>query len=100
MSKLDQFFTIFSFGHHMHDAIDGGIVYEQITILKDVITSNGFSLKAGTEYEAVWFLLDKQVFQFIDWKRPVDPSKDTTWNPDPQTFVEIPQKELAPFCKW
>jgi hypothetical protein len=94
--KTDSFFYIFDYSHMMHDAIDGGLVYECCDVTKDITTARGFKLKKGQHYEAVWFLFEKSLFQFIDWV----PGDDGTYIPNPKTLIEIPQLELAPFLKW
>jgi hypothetical protein len=98
MSKPESFYYIFEYGHMMHDAIDHGLVYECIKITRDIETESGKILKKDDTYEAVWFLWDKQLFQFIDW---IPDSKGShNYIPDPKTLVEIPQSELARFTHW
>lgn len=100
--KPENFFNIFNYNHMMHDAIDGGLVYECIDITRDLCTASGLKLWKGDSYEACWFLFKKGgVFQFIDWVSS-DPNIPDHYNriPDPKTFIEISQAEMAPFIHW
>lgn len=92
-----SFFDVFQFSHLMHDAIDGGLVYEGITILRDIETSSGLKLKQGDYYESLWFLFATMEFQFINWE-PKFPNA-AEYIPD-DSSVFIPQSELAPFLVW
>lgn len=97
-NKNDSFYRIFEYGHMMFDAIDKGMVFEQIVITRNITTASGKTLKKGDEYEAVWFLFEKQLFQFIDWIPECNGSH--FWIPDSTTLIEIPQAELAPLLVW
>ena len=95
MDKPESFFGVFDYHVFEPQAIDYGLIYEMITITRDVVTSSGLKLNKGDEYDAVWFLFDKQVFQFIKWEC-VD---ECTSEIGPGS-IEIPQSELAPFLYW
>lgn len=98
MNKSESFYNLFDYSHTMHDAIDYGLVYEGITITRNIQTVSGKVLKAGDSYDAVWFLWKEQLFQFIDWV-PDSPGS-FNWVPDPETLIEIYQSELANFLHW
>lgn len=83
----------------MHDAVDHNLIYEQITITRDLTTSSGLKLVKGTSYEAVWFNFVSSEFSFIDWAPP-KPGSNGVWEPNPNTHIVIPQAELAPFLHW
>ena len=95
MNKPESFFNVFDYHCFEPQAIDQGLVYESITITRDVLTSSGLKLNKGDEYDAVWFLIEKHLFQFIKWERVTD--YDFQMGPG---SIEIPQSELVPFLHW
>ena len=97
-TKADSFFRVFDFYDMMHDAIDKGIVYEGITITKDIQFASGKKLVVGKGYDAVWFLFKSGVFQFIDWVE--DPDDKGNYIPDPETFIEVDHMVMSKFLVW
>lgn len=95
--QYQSFYNIFDYLNFMHEAINGGLTYEMITITKTIECASG-TLVAGKRYDTVYFLWKEQVFRFINWVP--DPDKPYQDNPDPATLLEIPQSELASHCHW
>lgn len=94
-----SFYNIFEFSDMMLDAIDGGIVFEDCKMVRNISVDGEILLAEKDTYEAVWFLFDQQVFQFV--KRWVQDPEDRPNNMIPgEGSLDIPQKDLAPFLHW
>lgn len=95
----------------MHDARDGGLTYEDITILRDLKTRSGLSLTKGTCFETVYLVFSASMFEFINWKPKSEkesnhliPNKEMKIGENTGRIypasINIPQRELAPFIHW
>lgn len=93
-----SFYHIFDFNHLMHDAIDGGLVYDNCKITKDINTVSG-ELKEGQEFHQVNFYFNKQAFHFINWKLDLTPGGNGQYIPN-ETSVLIPQAEISKYLVW
>ena len=92
-----SFFRVFDYRTLMHDAIDQGLVYDEVIITKDILTTTGINLTKGDQFHQVNLNLHSATFDFICWQRAED-SEDGIIRPT--RLVTIPQSELAPFLKW
>jgi hypothetical protein len=91
--QKESFFRVFDYHHLMHDAIDCGLVYEDVIITK---TIDECQLVKGAKFEQVNFYLDEQLFYFINWLPYV---VGNVVNPN-STSIKVPQLVLAPYLKW
>lgn len=94
-----SFFDIFSFHNIMHDAIDGGIIYEGIDILRDIPE---LGLVKDSSYDQVNFLfhskeLDCPILYFITWGVA---TSNGVVNPIPELSRQVKLSDIASFCKW
>lgn len=109
-SKHESFFNVFSYSHMMHDAIDYGLTYEEITITQDIVTSLGLVLKKGDKYETCYMkflrhshdgskIINQPYFHFCNWKPgEIEPHTSSSYN-TPSSII-ILMSELAPFLHW
>src|ERR1700741_4927252 len=102
MNRPESFYEVFEYHNFMHDAIDYGLTYKNCTIQKNVTTASGYELKKGQTFHTVYFLFDKKVFRFINWKEVNKHMSvpDTRLIGGSYHSIDIPQEELAPFLKW
>lgn len=91
----ESFFRVFEY-NSLTCSDDGILIYEGIEIVQDITTASGKVLKASTFYDAVWWLIGRAEFRFINW-RQIDLNHSIE---DQETLLLIPQVELAAFCNW
>jgi hypothetical protein len=92
-----NFYRVFKSDEPMFDAIDGGITFECVVILRDIVTKNGYKLTKGQTFESVYFYFAIAEFAFCNWQEV--PADSGHMFPD-KTSLSIPQSELAPFLHW
>lgn len=103
-SPPDSFFGLWQYQTLMHDAADHCLVYEAVTIERDIslvgCTDHGpeipLMLKKGETFHQVNFCLVSQTFEFIDWKAAVRANVTI----EPSRLVSVAQSIIAPLCKW
>ena len=97
----ESFFGLFEFTYIMHDAIDCGLVYEGITILKDIETGSGKRLNKGDEFHQVNFDFKEQTLSFVIYESAEAHDRSGgTGTLNPTKLVVIQQAELAQFLYW
>lgn len=105
----NSFFNVFEYSVLMHDAIDKGLVYEDITIQRDITTISGLRLQKGRKFDAVWLLFDVKgevEVYFINWvkkdsgRNSASPKGRAGDYMPGEDSVLIPMKELVQFLVW
>lgn len=97
MNKPEEFFNIFKYSHMMHDAIDGGLTYEDCEIIRDIQTSVG-KLNKGDRFESIYFMFSEKTFEFCNWKE--DPNPPHLCSVPDESSMYVPQSDLASYCHW
>lgn len=88
-----SFFDIFSFSHLEHDAIDQCLVYNNVTIEKDIPK---LSLRRGDDFHQVIFNIHENRFSFCSW----DAAEKGVAAIKPVKELIIPQAQLSPYMTY
>lgn len=100
-----QFYDIFSFEGMMHDAFDGGILYQNVTILEDLVIPGYRKIVKGEEFECVEFMFHDSdsngpTITFANYQSCEMANSNGTISHDLDTTVTLPLSVLAPYCVW
>lgn len=87
-----SFFGIFEFNHSIMDGGDKTINYEHVVITRDIPS---LGLKSGEVFTTCWWDIERGIFHFINWGKPVMGCEEPN-----SKSRKVNQFELAPYMVW